>query len=449
RDGVRRIRAGLGEARAGLDRLAAEVVEPARRNLEEAWGDLKRATVAKADPVYRDVVQSVGTALALVSGRCPDASGMGLPLLVVEEQACEPGSRVAPGYDGLAAALREVSSGLGRARDGLARIDDGLAELAGGLRSAGPGIDRLADGVERMIGGLDRIIPGLSQLYRGLVVGFAQAERAGLIPAGSGDVALTASLVRAFPKLREQLSFFVGERGRSTRLFVTLDSPPYEASALDTSMEVRDLAELSLAKTPLDAASVSTTGGSAFFADVRDIQSRDFRKIVWVVVLGIFLVLALLLRSVVAPIYLVLTVMLSFLSTLGIATMVFQGLLGHDGITWWIPPFLFVMLVALGADYNIFLTSRIREEAERTDTREAVARGLTLTGHVITSAGLILAGTFAALLFTPMQGLIQMGFATSIGILIDTFIVRSLVVPAFAVLLGRHNWWPSRRARTA
>jgi len=108
-----------------------------------------------------------------------------------------------------------------------------------------------------------------------------------------------------------------------------------------------------------------------------------------------------------------------------------------------------VMLVALGADYNIFLTSRIREEAQKTDTREAVGRGLALTGHVITSAGLILAGTFAALMFAPLKGLIQIGFATTIGILLDTFVVRSLMVPSIAVLLGRWNWWPSKRAQRA
>ena len=133
---------------------------------------------------------------------------------------------------------------------------------------------------------------------------------------------------------------------------------------------------------------------------------------------------------------------------MGIATIVFQGVLGHEALVWWLPPFLFVMLVALGADYNIFLTSRIREEA-RSDTRNAVGQGLALTGHVITSAGLILAGTFAALMFAPLRGLLQIGFATTVGILLDTFVVRSLLVPSIAVLLGRRNWWPSKRAQRA
>jgi RND superfamily putative drug exporter len=126
--------------------------------------------------------------------------------------------------------------------------------------------------------------------------------------------------------------------------------------------------------------------------------------------------------------------------------LVFQGIFGQAGVPWWLPPFLFVLLVALGADYNIFLMSRIREEARTATTADATARGLALTGHVITSAGIILAGTFAALLFAPMKGLQQMGFATTVGILLDTFVVRSLLVPSIATLLGRHNWWPSSRA---
>jgi RND superfamily putative drug exporter len=165
------------------------------------------------------------------------------------------------------------------------------------------------------------------------------------------------------------------------------------------------------------------------------------------VILGVFLVLVLLLRSLLAPLYLVLTVLLSFAATLGLTSIVFEGILGEEGLVWWLPVFLFVTLVALGADYNIFLMGRIREEAHTTDTRQAVATGLAATGHVITSAGLILAGTFAALLAAPFEGMVQLGFAATMGLLIDTFVVRSLLVPAIAVLAGSASWWPSARSR--
>ena len=163
--------------------------------------------------------------------------------------------------------------------------------------------------------------------------------------------------------------------------------------------------------------------------------------------LTVFVVLALLLRSVVAPIYLVGTVLLSLASALGLCVFVFQILLGQSGLAWWLPPFVFVLLVALGADYNIFFMGRVREAVRSQPTEKAVVEGLRGTGRVITSAGLILAGTFAAMMAAPLQSLAQMGFATAAGIILDTFVVRTFVVPAATVLLGRWTWWPSSRAR--
>src|SRR5690606_13804635 len=130
-------------------------------------------------------------------------------------------------------------------------------------------------------------------------------------------------------------------------------------------------------------------------------------------------------------------------ATMGITVAVFQGILGDPGITFWLAPMLFVILVALGADYNIFIMSRIREEADAGhEIHHAVSRGLSLTGRVITSAGIILAGTFAALLLAPLPNLRQIGFGVTLGILIDTFVVRSLLVPAATMVVGKWAFWP-------
>jgi RND superfamily putative drug exporter len=181
---------------------------------------------------------------------------------------------------------------------------------------------------------------------------------------------------------------------------------------------------------------------------MRTIGERDFKVLFVVLIAAIFVVLALLLRSLVAPIYLLATVVLSYAATMGIAVIVFQGILDQPGITFWLAPFLFVVLVALGADYNIFIMSRIREEADAGHSvAEATERGLVLTGRIITSAGLILAGTFAALMVAPLPNLRQIGFGVTVGILIDTFIVRSLLVPSATVLLHRWAFWPSKPGR--
>ena len=186
---------------------------------------------------------------------------------------------------------------------------------------------------------------------------------------------------------------------------------------------------------------------SAFLSDLDATVSADLPLIVTSVLLGVFLVLVVLLRALVAPAYMVLTTLVSYAAALGLTAVVFQGLLGDAGVAWWIPPFLFVILVAVGADYTIYLVSRIREEAETRPTRQAVARATAATGGVITSAGLTLAGTFTALVFADLRALAQMGFATAAGILLDTFVVRSLLVPSIATALGRRNWWPSARGR--
>lgn len=449
--GLERLGPALSEAADGLDRLAGEAADPALVSLEAAWENLKQTTVARTDPRFPDLARNVGEALAVISGRCPDPAGIGPP-----DPSCPPGRRLDPEYEGLAPTLRALADGLERADDGVSRvidglgsIDRGLARMEAGFEDVRPQLDRLQDGVSRMASGLDRIIPGLERLRRGLVAGSSLIEQSGLLPEPTGDVAITASLAEAFPKLKEQLTFFTGDGGRATRIFVTLDSSAYEDRALDAAHQVGDVTRLSFRDTPLETDRPLVTGAAAFFGDVRDVSGKDLKVIVWAVVIGVLLVLMVLLRSLVAPLYLVVTVLLSFASTLGLTALVFQGLFDEPGLVWWLPNFLFVLLVALGADYNIFLSGRIREEAERTDARAAVAHGLAATGHVITSAGLILAGTFAALMAAPLDGMVQMGFAATAGILIDTFVVRSMLVPSIAVLLGSASWWPSPRAARA
>jgi RND superfamily putative drug exporter len=165
-------------------------------------------------------------------------------------------------------------------------------------------------------------------------------------------------------------------------------------------------------------------------------------------VLGVILViLMLLLRSVVAPVLLVLSTVLSFGTTLGVSALVFNGIAGFPGADPAVPLFGFIFLVALGIDYNIFLMSRVREESTRHGTREGILRGLVITGGVITSAGLVLAATFAALAVIPILFLVQIAFIVAFGVLLDTFVVRSLLVPALTYDIGRASWWPSRLSR--
>jgi RND superfamily putative drug exporter len=158
----------------------------------------------------------------------------------------------------------------------------------------------------------------------------------------------------------------------------------------------------------------------------------------------VFVVLMLLLRAVVAPLLLVVTVVLSFFATLGVCGVVFRDLLGFAGADSSFPLFAFVFLVALGVDYNIFLMTRVREETGRRGHRAGTLAGLSVTGGVITSAGVVLAATFAALSVLPLVFVAEVAFSVAFGVLLDTLIVRSLLVPALTVDAGRLVWWPGR-----
>jgi RND superfamily putative drug exporter len=262
----------------------------------------------------------------------------------------------------------------------------------------------------------------------------------------SGGLVITPDLIERAPPLRRLLDFFISADGRTARLMVAFDTDPFSTDAIATLQRVEEVTRDTIGSSDKD---VLVAGPTAFYSDIRRIGTEDFRWMMALVILIVLAVFGLLLRSLVAPLYLLATVLLSFAATLGATVAIFQGLAGHDGISLWVPPFLFIMLVALGADYNIFLMSRVTEEYRRTgDVTTGVQRGLELTGRVITSAGLILAGTFAVLLLAPMPNLKQIGFAITFGILLDTFVLRTLLVPSATVLLGPRAWWPRTPSRT-
>ncbi|MFC8303322.1 MMPL family transporter [Specibacter sp. NPDC057265] len=188
-------------------------------------------------------------------------------------------------------------------------------------------------------------------------------------------------------------------------------------------------------------------GVTATAIDSNDASIHDRNLIIPVVLLVILLILMLLLRSVLAPVLLILTTVLSFGTALGVAALVFNGLFKFPGADPTVALYGFIFLVALGIDYNIFLMTRVREESIKHGTREGILRGLVITGGVITSAGLVLAATFAALSVVPILFLVQIAFIVAFGVLLDTFVVRSLLVPALTYDIGKAIWWPSKLSR--
>ncbi|OIP95948.1 hypothetical protein AUK40_05555 [Candidatus Wirthbacteria bacterium CG2_30_54_11] len=246
---------------------------------------------------------------------------------------------------------------------------------------------------------------------------------------------LPLSLLRGSAKegFDDLIATYSTANGERARFQIVLQDQPYAKASMATASQLRQDFTVS--------GGYHLSGVSANVLDLRDYLKRDTLQSMALVILGIAVVLVILLRSLVAPLYLMATIILSYSATLGISRLVFEGIF-HQDLTWWVPFFMFVLLVALGMDYNIFLMGRVKEEVAKSDNHQGIERAVAQTGSIITSAGLIMAGTFAALMAGSIVGLIQIGFAITVGVLIDTFVIRTTVVPAIASLLDKWNWWP-------
>ncbi|MFM8352036.1 MAG: MMPL family transporter, partial [Actinomycetales bacterium] len=225
------------------------------------------------------------------------------------------------------------------------------------------------------------------------------------------------------------------------QLLVTLQDPADSLAAEETVALLRDEVDT------VSGADALVGGQTASQYDVDQSSLRDRNLIIPVVLVVIFIVLMLLLRSIMAPVLLIVTVLLSYFATLGLCALLFNNVFAFPGSDTSFPLFAFVFLVALGVDYNIFLMTRVREESIKLGTRPGILKGLRVTGGVITSAGIVLAATFLVLGVLPLVFLRELGLAVAIGVLLDTFVVRSTLVPALAYDIGRKIWWPSKLSR--
>ena len=308
-------------------------------------------------------------------------------------------------------------------------MQEGLDTLADGGRQVADGVQQLVDQTKRM--GAD--LGDASEFLLGMKNDAASPSMAGFyIP----PQVLTSD------DFKEAASFFISADGRVARYLIQTELNPFSTAAMDQINSITDTAEGARPNTVLADATVAMTGYSATLRDARDYYNHDIRFIIALTVIVVLLILIALLRAIVAPLYLIASVIVSYLGALGIGVIVFQFILGQE-LHWSVPGLAFIILVAMGADYNMLLISRIRDESPR-GIRSGVIRTVGSTGGVITAAGLIFAASMFGLLFSSITTNVQAGFVVGIGILLDTFLVRTVTVPATAVLVGRANWWPSK-----
>ncbi|MGH2390419.1 MAG: MMPL family transporter [Chloroflexota bacterium] len=247
------------------------------------------------------------------------------------------------------------------------------------------------------------------------------------------------------PSVRAALARNLSASGTVAQFTLTTTADPYSSQAQDVMKHVQSLAERAFPQ-----AEVHAGGTSVNVTDIHEVINSDLKRIALFVLGGIFIVLALLVRALVAPVYLLFTVVLSLGATVGATTLVFQDGFGQSGLVFWVPFLILTMLIGLATDYNILLISRIREEVGRDGNyQSAVTRAVERTGGIITTCGLVLAGSFGTLMAAGVTGLRELGFAVAFGVIFDTFILRTVLVPALVVLIGERSWFPGRPATRA
>jgi RND superfamily putative drug exporter len=311
-----------------------------------------------------------------------------------------------------------------------------LSSLQQGANEIADGSKQVADAVQELVERTKEVGSGLSEasdVLMSMKNGASAPSMAGFfVPPQAFGV----------DQFKEAAKFFISPDGHTARYLVQSQLNPFSTDAMDQLDAVLDTARKAQPNTSLSDATISAAGITALYHDMRADFTDDLRMIIVITILVVMLILMLLLRAVVAPLYLIASVLISYFAAVGIGVVVFQ-FIGGQPISWSVPALTFLVLVAVGADYNLLLVSRIRDESAD-GIRSAVMRTIRSTGGVITSAGLIFAASMFGLLFGSVGTMVQAGFIVGVGILIDTFIVRTVTVPAMAVLVGRANWWPSK-----
>jgi RND superfamily putative drug exporter len=338
--------------------------------------------------------------------------------------------------------VQSLGGALGPATQALASLGldqpggllDRLATLQKGADAFADGSRRLAEGVQVLVDEAKKMGAGLGEASAFLLAMKYDAAK----PSMAGFYLPPQLLTRE--EFQKAATSFISPDGHAARYFVQTKLNPFSTAAMDQVNSITDAARAAQANTALADAKISMTGFSAGLRDTRDYYNHDIRFFVVTTIIIVLLILIVLLRAIVAALYLICSVVISYSSALGIGVIVFQFLLGQE-LHWSLPGLTFILLVAVGADYNLLLISRIHDESPY-GVRLGVIRTVGSTGGVITLAGLIFATSMFGLLFASISSLSQAGFVIGVGILLDTFLVRTVTVPAIAVIVGRANWWP-------
>lgn len=333
--------------------------------------------------------------------------------------------------------LRASADGTGAVADDTGRATESIRAALRNLASMKQEIVTLRGSIGRAAGTFDALLPQLDTANNYL------REVGDNYGASESGAFYLPQRVFDDPRFAAAVNALYAADGKTTRLLVFGDGSAFGRAGIERAREIQRVADQTLRGSRLDGAVVQVGGIGATFSDVDRIITRDFKLLVIVTMLLVFSVVLTLLRSLVAAIVVVTTVAISFGAALGASTLIWQHLLGLP-LHWVVPPLAFIALVAVGSDYNLLFTARFLEEAPG-GLRTGIIRAFAGTGSVVTVAGVVFAATMFAMLGSSLTNVMQLGSTVAMGLLVDTFIVRAVIVPAIASRFGMWFWWPLSR----
>ncbi|WP_083679176.1 RND family transporter [Mycobacterium sp. IS-1264] len=429
----------------GADQLAASLAE-VRDHVRAASGPMTRlaATVGQAQ-------QQLGAAATVLDNVRQLANGSIATLTNSVAAAAAPmlgGSIPRPSVDAIQAAVQNLTGLLATTSNSLRAAGGSTAGMSQKIGAMQAAADQLADGSRRLAVGVRTLVEQTKKM------GLGMSQAADLLLSMKRD-ATTPSMAGLYipPQVitsddfKNAAKMFISPDGHAVRYMVETKFDPFSTAAMNQVESVLDTARGAQPNTTLSDATISMVGMTPMYTTLRSYYNNDFRLIVIMTLLVVFVILVILLRALVAPLYLIASVVISYLSAVGLGVVFFQFVL-HQAISWNVQATAFIVLVAVGADYNLLLITRIREES-RFGIRSGIIRAVRSTGGVITSAGIIFAASMFGMLTGSLSTMVQTGFIIGMGLLIDTFVVRTVTVPALAALVGKANWWPARPAKVA
>ncbi|GIP40389.1 transporter [Paenibacillus sp. J31TS4] len=438
---------GLAQALGGASQSLANLAQKHPELQQDPDFLTAQGTIAQAQQGATQLsggLQQLNAELAKVSGSLAEANA-GLA------QAAAGQSQLAGGLAQLVSGLGQLQQGLTQAADGQGQVLAKLPALSGGLDQLAAGQKQLQDGFSQLDGqlgqltqGLDQSVSGLGQISDGLKS--AQDYLGGLAAAPddkmSGFYIPTEALKNS--DFQQVFDTYLSKDRKVATFDIVFEGNPYSTESIDKVKDINESVHRAAKGTLLEGGQFGVNGVTGIYADLDQISEADYSRTVVLMLIGIAIILILLLRSIIMPLYLIASLILTYYTSMAVAEIIFVDLLGYSGISWAVPFFAFVILVALGIDYSIFLMDRFNEY-KTLSVREAIVEAMKNMGTVIISAAVILGGTFAAMLPSGVLSLLEIATIVITGLLLYALVFLPFFIPVMVNLFGNANWWPFLR----